>query len=66
MKKVKVTIEVDLNNDEEGFVIVPTSEAQLLDGKYAIRKDPRGIDTWGCSNSVILKEPGAGPRPDTE
>jgi hypothetical protein len=59
MRKVKVTIEVDLNNDEKGFVIVPTSEERLLEGKYAVRSQKRddGVHVWGCSNSVQLKEP---------
>jgi hypothetical protein len=56
MRKVKVTIEVDLKNDEKGFIIVPTNEEDLLNGKYVVRQDPRNIETWACKNSVTLKE----------
>ncbi len=57
MRKVKISIEVDLKNNEKGFIIVPTDEADLLKGRYAVTLDPRTPDTWGCSNSVQLKEP---------
>ena len=59
MRKVKVTIEIELNNDEKGFIIVPTSEDGLLEGKYAVRMRKRddGGHVWGCSNSVQLIEP---------
>ncbi|WP_432241412.1 hypothetical protein [Herbaspirillum robiniae] len=53
MKKVMVNIEVDLKNDEVGFVIVPTSEIDLLKGRYAVVATQKEA-AWNCRNSVTL------------
>jgi hypothetical protein len=56
MRKVNVNIEVELNNNEAGFMVVPVSEGKILDGKYAVVTGKRGSVGWNCTNGVQLKD----------
>jgi hypothetical protein len=63
MRKVNVNIEVELNNNEAGFFVVPVSEGKILMGKYAVVTKKRGPIGWACKNGVQLRSPETNKRP---
>ena len=64
MKKVKVTLEIELADKAVGFKIVPTSNGKDLQGKNSVilageRRDRDVFGqgcSWNCTNTVRLAD----------
>lgn len=60
MRKVSIRLCIDLDDDTQGFAIVPTNNGRILKNNEYVVTTP-GLaggktDAWGCKNSVTLKE----------
>lgn len=60
MRKILVTLEIDIDEQDAGFAIVPTASRDVLDHNRYVVATPPSTDKkgWGCKNGVILKEEG--------